>query len=63
MASLINRAAVKQLILERVKVIKPAWPATRVSESSLEHVEARVRNIVDDALRRHPTIGVTVKLE
>lgn len=60
---LINRSAVRQLILDRAKAIKPAWQSKRVAESSLDYVEARLRNIVDEALRRHPTVGQTVKLE
>lgn len=63
MANLVNRTALKRLILDRRRVIKPAWSADRVSESSLDYIESRMRVLVDDALRRHPTIGVTVKFE
>lgn len=65
-SSPINRAACRKLIFARLELLRGEYLSkklTRVSESTFEWIESRVKNIIDDALRRHPTTGSTIYLD
>jgi hypothetical protein len=60
-ASLINRAAVKQLLLG---LARAKWPGghygTRVAANVYEHIEAQVRNNCLQFVHHHPSVGKTL---
>ena len=58
MNSLINRAAVKRLALDKVK--ERAWKPTRFAESFFERIEAKVRILVIHEVKAHPSKGKTI---
>lgn len=60
MASLINKARVRQIALELAKKERPAWGPTRVSHNFLAVVEAQVRIFVAERVRQHPSKGKTL---
>ena len=57
--SLINRAEVRRLILERAPLVRPGWACTRVSGAALEQIETGLRVKIDRMLAEHPSIGQT----
>ena len=59
MPSVINRAQVRRLILERAKVVRPSWGVQRVSGTALDLIDAKVRVMVGRMLEEHPSAGVT----
>ena len=63
MSSLIAKSLVKKYLLDRAKTLRPHHPFTRVSAETLDILEARLRNICDDAIRSHPAVGQTIKLQ
>jgi hypothetical protein len=62
MSSLITRSLVKKYLLERAKALRPYHPFTQVSGETFDALEARFRNICDDAIRSHPAVGKTIKI-
>lgn len=56
---LINATNVKQLSLHLAE--QRAHKFTRVSKDFLERVEARLRNIIIDEVKDHPSKGKTLK--
>lgn len=61
MNNLITRSNVKKYLLERAKSLRPSHPFTRVSADTLDNIEARLRNLCDDNIRRLPAVGQTIK--
>ena len=61
MAGLLNRAAVRRLILDRAGKLRPRLGLTRVSAESLEQLEAHLRLRIDGLIERHPSTGKTFK--
>jgi len=61
MSSLINRAALKRHLLNRAKVLRPNHPFSRVSEEAIQRLESSLRLNADDLVRRHPSLGKTIK--
>ena len=57
--NLINRTAVKELILRRREKLRPGWDCSRVSAKALNQIEACLRMIIDNAIQSHPTRGKT----
>ncbi len=57
--SLLNRAHVRRMVLDLARRTRPKF--TRVGGAFLDRIEARVRDIVHDELRRHPSTGKTLK--
>ena len=59
---LLNRSATKQAILDRLQKLRPelAKRMTRVSSKALNQLEARFLNLIDEELRRLPSVGKTV---
>lgn len=62
MSPLLNRAAARRMILERALVVRPGVAWSRVSDASVDWLEARVRVLLDAELHRQPSNGVTVRL-
>ena len=56
----INSKAVKELALHIAKEYRPAWGAKRVSAKFLNRIDARVRAMVTEEIRHHPSIGQTI---
>ena len=59
---LLNRAAARRMILERALVVRPGVRWARVSDASVDWLEARIRVLLDAELHRQPSNGVTVRL-
>jgi len=61
-SSLLNRAYTKRMILDMAKTLRPAWPAERVGQESLDWLEGRLKAIIRDGLMHHPSVGKTIYL-
>ncbi len=57
--SLLNRAAVKKFILVRFEEMRAGRPMSRVAKSTLDKLEADLRNTIEYEIMRHPSIGKT----
>jgi hypothetical protein len=60
MPSILNKAATKKFALDVSKQHRNG-KFTRVSAAKLEEWEARLKNVIVDDVRRHPSIGKTLK--
>lgn len=62
--SLINKSETRRVILARLDVIRPALVGklTRVSEDTLNYLDSRLRNLIDNELRAHGTCGATIRM-
>lgn len=58
MSSVINKAAVKKLALEKAQL--RAWKPERVSKSFVDRIEARVRAMIASEVQAHPSKGKTL---
>jgi len=58
-SSLINRSAVKKYILSELAEKRPHLEFTRVSESMLLLLEAKVQSMLDNAVHSHRSSGRT----
>jgi hypothetical protein len=61
MSKLLNRAATKKFILDRYKALRAGPQMTRVSKETLDTYEAKLRNMIDNDIMSHPSIGKTFK--
>lgn len=57
---LLNRAATRKFLLEFAKEVRPFNRFSRVSEQTLELVNAGVRQFCQNLVRRKPSKGVTL---
>jgi hypothetical protein len=57
----INAKAVRELALHLASAHRPAQGFTRVSKEFLERVDAKVRNLVLNEVKAHPSKGTTLK--
>jgi len=63
MSELINRAAVRRLILETAARTRPGWRCTRASQAALDAINARLRAMVAKMVHSHPSgCGQTFRL-
>lgn len=62
-ASLLNRRAVKDLILARAATLRPNNDFCRVGGDSYAYLEGKVRATIDACIRSHPSLGKTLKFE
>lgn len=60
-SSLINRSAVKKYILSELAEKRPSLYFTRVSESALLLLEAKIQNMLDRAIWTHSSKGQTFR--
>lgn len=59
MSSLLNKAEVRRLIIERAKDLRPSWPCERVSAAAMDQIEASVRTRIERMISQHPSVGKT----
>jgi len=59
MASLLNRKATKNYILQKCETNRPGWPCKRVSKKALDEIEAFIRMKLNVSIHRHPSVGKT----
>ncbi len=57
--SYLNKKVTRQRILDKIKADRPGWIVTRVSESVLIQLDARIDEIIDRAVHQHPSRGKT----
>ncbi|KKN64881.1 hypothetical protein LCGC14_0487150 [marine sediment metagenome] len=58
---LLNKKEVRRRILAKVKRNRLGWECTRVSETIILQLEARLDGILDRAVHAHPSTGKTFK--
>lgn len=63
MSSLLNSSATKKFILAKFKSLRPGMPITRISQESLEKLEADLRAKIVFEVKRHPSIGKTFRID
>lgn len=59
--SLLNKSAVKACILRHVEHLRKGWDCTQVSAAAIEQIEAKLQNIIREAVKKHPTRGKTFR--
>jgi hypothetical protein len=59
--NLINRAQCKKFALRWAQEHRRGWSANRVSKQFLDDLDAKVRIVIQSAIKRHPSIGRTIK--
>jgi hypothetical protein len=57
----INAKAVRELALHLASAHRPTQGFTRVSKEFLERIDAKVRNLVLNEVKTHPSKGSTLK--
>ncbi|MFC1781582.1 hypothetical protein ACFLZ8_04915 [Planctomycetota bacterium] len=57
----INRAQCKKFALRWAKEHRKGWSANRVSKQFLDDLDIKVRNMIQSAIARHPSVGQTIK--
>jgi hypothetical protein len=60
MNNYINSKSIKDLALHLAKEYRPAWGAERVSQKFLERINYKVRALVLQEVKAHPSIGKTI---
>jgi len=60
-SSLINKSAVKKYILNKLAEDRPHLDFTRVSESALLLLEAKLQDMLDRAVHTHSSSGRTFR--
>jgi hypothetical protein len=60
MGGLVNRAALKRYLMEQAQVLRPALRMKGVSDGAVMGLEARLRHMADELIRRHPCMGKTI---
>ena len=59
---LINKAALKEHIVERIKSRRPALQITQISNETYLAIEAQIRLFIDKEIDKHTTVGKTFKI-
>jgi len=59
--SLINRAQCKKFALRWAQENRKGWTTNRVSKQFLDDLDAKVRIMIQSAIKRHPSVGQTIK--
>ena len=59
--SLINRAQCKKFALRWAQENRKGWATNRVSKQFLDDLDAKVRLMIQSAIKRHPSVGQTIK--
>ena len=59
--SLINRAQCKKFTLRWAQENRKGWAPERVGKQFLDDLDTKVRIVIQSAIRRHPSIGKTIK--
>ncbi len=58
---LINRKGCKDFILQETERLRLGWDCSRVSKSVLDELNFKIRRVIIDAVKKHPTKGITFK--
>ncbi len=58
---LINVKHCKEYALQQVKKKRPGWHASRVSIQFLNELDAKIKLLINDAIWKHPSVGITIK--
>ena len=58
---LINRKHCKETALRMAEDMRLGWKTTRVSKQFLDDLNTMVRNRIANAIKRHPSVGETIK--
>jgi len=61
-SSILNRSATKKFIIAKFKSLRGDMPITRVSTEALDILEAKLKTMIIEEVRQHPSIGKTFKL-
>jgi len=56
---LLNVSHVKDYVKEAAEIVRPGWIPTQVSGEAITMLNEKVKKIIRDSLRRHPTRGRT----
>ena len=59
--SLINRAQCKKFALRWAQENRKGWATNRVSKQFLDDLDAKVRLMIQSAIKHHPSVGQTIK--
>ena len=59
MAHLLNKAEAKRRIKALLAERRPSWPVSRISDSYLDHLEAKMMATIEYDVQRHGSIGYT----
>ena len=55
----LNKKVTRQRILDKVKAARPGWDCTRVSDSAIRKLDAKIDAMLDAAVHQHPSNGKT----
>jgi hypothetical protein len=63
--SLINKTAVRELIMARMKILRPSLVGKldRISAETFDHLEGQLRTAIDNQLRGLPSSGKTIRFQ
>jgi len=59
--SLINRTECRKFALRWAQEHRKGWTTNRVSKQFLDDLDAKVRIMIQSAIKRHPSVGQTIK--
>jgi hypothetical protein len=59
--SLLNKAEVKRFIMDKAALHRPGWRMTQISNAALVAIEAKLSNMITNAVKSHATRGKTFK--
>ena len=58
---LVCESHLKEFIREKAARLRPGWECRAVSGEAVEKIDAKLRAMVIEAVKRHPTVGKTFK--
>lgn len=58
---LLNKSAVRAIILKRAEQLRPGHEFTQVAPSVYHRLNQRLLEQIDDLIKRHPSTGKTIK--
>ena len=57
---LLNKKEVRGYMLEQLKILRPGWGASRISDRVYLELDLWLRERIKSGLHKHPSIGKTV---
>lgn len=57
---LLNKKAVREYCLNKVKYVRPGHEFTQVSAEFIRHLELDLENVIDRKLKQLPSVGKTI---
>lgn len=58
---LLNKAALRNYILHRVKIVRPGHEFTQVKASFYNDLELQLKKSIDTLLQQQPSVGKTIQ--